>query len=116
MALLRNLRNLRSFHKLTNLRNLLAIVALAFAGLGAAAEPPEVVNVNTADAETIARVLNGVGLKKAEAIVRHRETHGRFDSATDLTAVKGIGEATVKRNADKIVVSETPAKEQAAVE
>ena len=66
------------------------------------------------DAETIARVLNGVGLKKAEAIVQHRETHGRFDSAFDLTAVKGIGESTVKKNADKIVGSEVPAEKQQA--
>ena len=83
-------------------------------GFGRGRRPPETVNINTADAETIARVLNGVGLKKAEAIVRHRDTHGRFDSADELTAVKGIGDAIVKRNADKIVVSETPAKERDA--
>ncbi len=88
-------------------RTLLAIVAMVFAGF-AAAETSEVVNINTADAETIARVLNGVGLKKAEAIVQHRETHGRFDSAADLTVVKGIGESIVRKNADKIVVSDMP--------
>lgn len=101
---------------MASLRTLLAIAALAFTGWAAAAEPPEAVNINTADAETIARVLNGVGLKKAEAIVRHRETHGRFDRAADLTAVKGIGEAILKKNADKIVVSETPAAEKDAAE
>ena len=95
---------------MASLRTFLAILAMAFTGFAALAEAPEQVNINTADAETIARVLNGIGLKKAEAIVRHRETHGRFDSASDLTAVKGIGDAIVKRNADKIRVSDMPEK------
>ena len=99
---------------MANIRTLTAILAMVLTGLIAAAEPADSVNINTADAETIARVLNGVGLKKAEAIVRHRETHGRFDSAADLTAVKGIGDSTVEKNADKIVVSEMPAKKTKA--
>ena len=99
---------------MASIRTLFAVLAMVWTGLVAAAEMVETVNINTADAETIARVLNGVGLKKAEAIVQHRETHGRFDSAFDLTAVKGIGESTVKKNADKIVVSEVPAEKQQA--
>lgn len=99
---------------MASMRALFAILAMVCTGLVATAEPAETVNINTADAETIARVLNGVGLKKAEAIVRHRETHGRFDSAADLTAVKGIGESIVEKNADKIVVSEMPAEKQEA--
>ena len=99
---------------MANVRTLTAILAMVLTGLIASAEAADTVNVNTADAETIAEVLNGVGLKKAEAIVRHRETHGRFDSAADLTAVKGIGEAIVEKNAGKIVVSEMPAKEPKA--
>ena len=42
------------------------------------------VDVNTADAETIARVLVGVGQSKAEAIVAYREENGRFESVEDL--------------------------------
>ena len=91
---------------MASLRTLLAVLAMALAAVPTLAAPPEKVNINTADAETIARVLNGIGLKKAQAIVRHRETHGRFDSAADLTAVKGIGESIVEKNADKIVVSD----------
>ena len=64
------------------------------------------VNVNTADAETIAKTLNGVGLAKAQAIVEFREANGRFNDAGELTRVKGIGEATVRRNEGRIVVSE----------
>ena len=92
------------------IRTLLALLAVAvsttvLAQAPASGGPPMQVNINTADAETIASVLNGVGLKKARAIVEHREHHGRFDAATDLTKVKGIGEATVTRNAAKILVS-----------
>lgn len=99
---------------MASIRTLFAILAMVWTGWVAAAEMAETVNINTADAETMARVLNGVGLKKAEAIVQHRETHGRFDSADDLTAVKGIGESIVEKNADKIVVSEMPAEKQKA--
>ena len=41
----------------------------------------------TADAETIARVLVGVGQTKAEAIVAYREENGRFEDLEDLTRV-----------------------------
>ena len=99
---------------MASIRALCAVLALVWTGLVAAAETVETVNVNTADAETLARVLNGVGLQKAEAIVAHRETHGRFDSAADLTAVKGIGESIVEKNADRIVVSEMPAEKEKA--
>ena len=69
-----------------------------------AAEVSAKVNINTADAETLAKALTGIGLTKAQAIVDHRERHGRFDQAADLARVKGIGEATVTRNPEKIVV------------
>ena len=60
------------------------------------------VNVNAADAETIADVLLGVGITKASAIVAYREKHGRFYSAEELSAVKGIGQSTIKKNAGRI--------------
>jgi len=85
---------------------MLAVLSVAWAGL-VHAEQMDKVNINTADAKTIARVLNGVGLKKAEAIVSYREANGRFDAPTDLTRVKGIGASTIKKNAGKIVVSES---------
>ena len=77
-----------------------ALLALAVA-VGARAEE-ERVDVNTADAETIARVLIGVGQTKAEAIVAYREENGRFEDVEDLALVRGIGEATVKRNEARI--------------
>ena len=63
------------------------------------------VNINTADAETIAAELKGVGLSKARAIVEYREKHGSFRNPGDLSLVKGIGERTVELNKGDIQVS-----------
>jgi competence protein ComEA len=60
------------------------------------------VNINTADAQSIADSLNGVGLKKAEAIVAWRGSNGAFKSQDDLTNVRGIGVKTVEKNKDDI--------------
>lgn len=62
------------------------------------------VNVNEADAETIAGTLVGVGISRAQRIVSYREEHGRFYSAEELTAVKGIGRSTVEKNLSRIRV------------
>ena len=62
-----------------------------------------VVNINEADALTIAKVLLNIGIKKAEAIVDYREKYGRFYSPEELSAVKGIGERTIEKNEGRIV-------------
>ncbi|MFQ3322287.1 MAG: competence protein ComEA [Pseudomonadales bacterium] len=63
------------------------------------------ININTANAELLADVLNGVGSAKAEAIVAYRDTNGNFSSIEDLALVKGIGVATVERNRSMITVN-----------
>jgi competence protein ComEA len=60
------------------------------------------VNVNKADAQTIATSLDGVGLSKAQAIVAYRDAHGPFKSVDDLGNVKGIGAKTLDRNREAI--------------
>lgn len=60
------------------------------------------VNINQANAEELADLLLGIGMKKAQAIVSYREQNGSFSSAEGLTAVKGIGLATVEKNRDRI--------------
>ncbi len=64
----------------------------------------EKININTANAEQLAAALNGVGQKKAEAIVQFREQNGPFKSIEELGQVKGIGEATLAKNKDKISI------------
>jgi competence protein ComEA len=63
------------------------------------------VDINTADAATLAAAINGVGEKKAETIVEYRNTHGPFASVDDLVRIKGIGSATIERNRDSLTVS-----------
>lgn len=70
--------------------------------LAAGAFTTEKVNINTADAATLDRVLVGVGPAKAEAIVEYRKANGPFKSAEELAMVKGIGLRTVELNRDRI--------------
>ena len=65
------------------------------------------VDINSADAETLARELSGVGLAKAEAIVAWREAHGPFTSPESLLEVKGVGPALLEKNLENIRVEET---------
>ena len=62
------------------------------------------VNVNTADAATLAKELKGVGPKLADAIVEYRQKHGPFKSADELALVKGIGAAAIAKNREFIRV------------
>mgnify|MGYP001821043229 CR=1 FL=1 len=62
------------------------------------------VNINTADAKTLATNIKGVGERKAEAIVQYRAQHGPFRSADDLTKVKGIGPQLIEKNRDILLV------------
>ncbi|WP_373273599.1 ComEA family DNA-binding protein, partial [Vibrio parahaemolyticus] len=73
------------------------------------------VDINTASAEELDKVLVNVGRSKAEAIVEHRQANGPFKSAEELALVKGIGLKTVERNRDLIEVGATmaPAKKAA---
>lgn len=86
------------------LRNMLAALALCLAiVLPVFAATP--VNVNTADAQTIADSLDGVGMSKANAIVDYRKAHGPFKTVEDLGNVKGVGASTLQRNHDAIRLS-----------
>ena len=62
------------------------------------AQQTTVININKADAETIAASVKGVGLKKAKAIVAFREANGPFKALEEIALVKGIGMKTIKSN------------------
>lgn len=89
------------------------LLSLAFALPASAATP---VDVNHADAATIAKSLDGIGFSKAQAIVAWREAHGPFKSADQLAQIKGIGPRTLERNRDAIRLNggSAPAKPAAA--
>jgi competence protein ComEA len=98
-----------------NRASVIALLAAVLLPLGALAGP---VNVNTADAKTIARELTGIGLSRAQAIVDYREKNGPFKTADDLAKVKGIGMKVVEQNranirTDKSEKSKTAASESA---
>jgi competence protein ComEA len=83
---------------------------LALCGLasfGAFAGP---VNINTADAATLAAELQGIGPALAEAIVRDRTEHGKFETPEALARVKGVGDRIVEMNRANILVSEPAPK------
>lgn len=97
---------------MSTLKTLFASLLLSLALIGNAFAN-ERVNINTADAVTLARVLHNVGPAKAQAIVDYRQENGPFRSTEQLALVKGIGLATVERNRDRIVVTEAPAQRPA---
>ncbi len=83
-----------------------AIKSASTVPAAAAAKPAvnnqqEVVNINTADAQTLTK-LKGIGPKKAEAVVTWRKANGNFKTVDQLADVKGIGAKTVEANRKNI--------------
>ncbi len=68
----------------------------------AASTQSATLNINTADAAALAAGLVGVGPAKADAIVAYRTEKGKFTSIDQLLDVKGIGQATLEKNREKI--------------
>ena len=82
------------------LTTMLAGILLGLSVVSLAEEP---VDINTAAAEVLAETIDGVGMHKAEAIVRHREQHGPFASVDELVEVSGIGPKILERSRAKLV-------------
>jgi len=87
-------------------RTILALLAAATLGAGASPVAAGPVNINTADAATLAAELTGVGPALAEAIVRDREENGRYESPEALMRVKGIGARIIEMNRANILVAD----------
>lgn len=62
------------------------------------------VNINTATAEELSKVLTGIGISKAKKIIEYREKFGPFVSIEQLKEVSGIGQATLDKNIGKITL------------
>ncbi|MCB1843367.1 MAG: helix-hairpin-helix domain-containing protein [Halioglobus sp.] len=109
-------RNPRTLFAALTPRTVGAIAALLLAvtlALGAAVAQAEdatgadaavVVNINTEDAQALAEKLSGVGVTRAEEIVRYREHYGPFSTLDELLDVKGIGQATLEANRQRITL------------
>jgi competence protein ComEA len=65
------------------------------------------VNVNSADATTLARELDGIGPVKAQAIVDFRQKNGPFRSPEDLLKVDGIGQRVLDQNRANIRIEKS---------
>ena len=58
--------------------------------------PTQLVDLNTADAETL-QTLPGIGPAKAAAIIAYREEHGPFAALQDVANVPGISEQMTEK-------------------
>lgn len=63
----------------------------------------ERIDLNSASAEDL-EGLSGIGPSMARRIVADRKENGRYHKVADLSRVKGLGEATVKRLASSLRV------------
>lgn len=70
----------------------------------------EVVNINEASVSELASALKGVGPAKAQAIIEYREANGPFTEVSQLTDVKGIGEAIFVENESSLAVGGSSAQ------
>ncbi|MDH3714119.1 MAG: helix-hairpin-helix domain-containing protein [Gammaproteobacteria bacterium] len=80
------------------------VAAVALSLITAFTWAAEMININAADADTLARSLQGIGPNKAAAIVHYREANGPFVTIESLTEVQGIGARTVEINRDRITL------------
>ncbi len=83
-------------------KHVAAAAALGLSSLTFAAEPVTPIDINTASAAVLAEIIDGVGLKRAQAIIEYREQHGAFASVDDLAQVRGISTGIVERNRARI--------------
>jgi competence protein ComEA len=81
-------------------------------GISSTAAPPSLdsysngdkkVNINTASIDEIQK-LHGIGPAKAAAIIAYREEHGPFKKIEDLLNVTGIGEKSLEKIREQIIV------------
>ncbi len=77
------------------MRKLILLAAGLLGPMWALAGP---VDINTADATTLAKELEGVGLARAQAIVEYRDRNGKFRSVDEMLNVKGIGPQVLEKN------------------
>lgn len=61
------------------------------------------VNINTATVQQLTQ-LQGIGARKAEAIVQYRDENGPFTDIEQLQEVSGIGSTLIETNRARLVL------------
>lgn len=61
------------------------------------------IQINAASKEQLEKIT-GIGPRKAENIMKYREEHGPFQKMEDLLEVDGIGEKSLEKIKDKIII------------
>lgn len=87
------------------LKRMLLVCGLVLA-LTSQAFAAEKIDINSATATELAAGLDGIGEKKAAAIVAYRESQGKFTSLDQLENAQGIGRATVGRLRDQLTLGQ----------
>ena len=76
----------------------LALTLALLAAVPAAAQTEAPININTADAKTLAKAIKGLSPKQAEDLVAFREAHGPFAAFEELVKVEGVGWSLLEAN------------------
>jgi competence protein ComEA len=84
--------------------SMLLTAGLAFSAVLPTAAWGGPVDINTADASTLAKELNGVGPARAAAIVAYRNEHGPFKSVDELSLVKNMPQKVIDSNRELLRV------------
>jgi len=63
------------------------------------------IDLNKASLEELMQ-LPGIGQDRAQAIIAYRQSHGGFMSIDEITLVEGIGEGTLERLKDLIIITQ----------
>ena len=72
-------------------------------GVSSSTSKEKKVNINKASLEELKQV-KGLGGKRAQDIIDHRETNGKFKSVDELKKVSGIGAKTIEKLKDYVTV------------
>ncbi|MGD8408177.1 MAG: helix-hairpin-helix domain-containing protein [Thiohalophilus sp.] len=83
-------------------------LGMLFAGVAFAGP----VDINSANAAELSANINGVGQKKAVAIVEYRKKHGPFKTVDDLAKVQGIGLGILNKNRENLKLASQQLKLQ----
>lgn len=60
------------------------------------------IDLNTADVNALSKSMKGIGVKRAEAIIKYRENHGSFKTVEDLSMVPLFGKNFVSKHLPEI--------------